>query len=215
MDWPCQDLTQGSTREQPSISPLHMGLGVGETSFFKTRRFEASFWREMGDDTEFEASFRRKMGNDMNSRQVFGEKRETIRYKIHHFYRKNKKNREKTGKTGEKTLKKKQEKTGKNRKLQEIQKQVFDEVPGNAENRNEFGNEFGKKFGNEFGSKFEVFSNVTKQRFEGKNDTSSRPYMGLCENGFCSLTYYSGKLSASTKAFGQGFLMSYGQTKAF
>ena len=72
----------------------------------------------MGNDTEFEASFRRKMGNNTNLRRVFGEKRETIRYKIHHFYTKNKKNREKTGKTGEKTLKntkkqEKQEKTGK------------------------------------------------------------------------------------------------------
>ena len=73
----------------------------------------------MGNDTEFEASFRRKMRNDTNSRRVFGEKRETIRYKIHHFYTKNEKNREKTGKTGEKTLKnrKKQEKKqGKNAK---------------------------------------------------------------------------------------------------
>ena len=67
-------------------------VGVGETSFLKTRRFEASFRREMGNDTEFEASFRRKMGKDTNSRRVFGEKRETIRYKIHHFYTKNKKN---------------------------------------------------------------------------------------------------------------------------
>ena len=113
------------------------------------------------------------MGNDTNSRRVFGEKRETIRYKIHNFYTKNEKNREKTGKKGEKNTKK-QEKTGKktlknrkrlekNRKSQEIQKRVFDEVPGNAENGNEFGNEF------------EVFSNVTKRRFEGKNDTSSHP----------------------------------------
>ena len=66
----------------------------------------------------------------------------------------------KTGKTGEKTLKnrKKLEKTGrkKNRKLQEIQKRDFDEVPGNAENGN----------GNE------VFSNVTKRRFKSKNDVS-------------------------------------------
>jgi hypothetical protein len=54
------------------------GIGVGETSFLKTRRFEASFRREMGNDTEFEASFRRKMGNDTNLRRVFGEKRETI-----------------------------------------------------------------------------------------------------------------------------------------
>ena len=82
----------------------------------------------------------------MNSRRVFGKKRETIRYKIHHFYTKNEKNWEKTGKTGEKTLKtgkNRRKKTGKkalknrkkqekNRKLQEIQKRVFDEVLGNA-----------------------------------------------------------------------------------
>ena len=106
---------------------MHLALGVGETSFFKTRRFEARYGREMGNETEF------KTRN--------GRKWETRRYKIHHFSTKNKKNREKTGKTGEKTLKnrKKQEK---NRKLQEIQKQDFDEVPGNAENGNEFSARF-------------------------------------------------------------------------
>jgi hypothetical protein len=68
----------------------------------------------MGNDTEVEASFRRKRGNDTNLRRVFGEKRETIRYKIHHFYPKNKKNRGKNWKkTGEKTQKK-------NRKKQKI-----------------------------------------------------------------------------------------------
>ena len=71
-----------------------------------------------------------------------------------------KKKQEKTEKTGEK-----------NRKLQEIQKQDFDEVRGNAENGKEFGNEFGTEFGN----KFKVFSNVTKRRFKGKDDTSSHP----------------------------------------
>ena len=100
-----------------STSGSHWELGVGETSFLKTRRFEASFRREMGNDTEFEASFRREMGNDTNSRRVFSEKRETIRYKMHHFSTKNKKNRGKTGKTGEKTLKNKK-KQGKNWKKQ-------------------------------------------------------------------------------------------------
>ena len=66
----------------PSAESL---VGVGETSFLKTRRFEASFRREMGNDTEFEASFRREMGNDTNLRRVFSEKRETIRYKMHLF----------------------------------------------------------------------------------------------------------------------------------
>jgi hypothetical protein len=43
------------------------------------------------------------------------------------------------------------------------EKQVFGEISGNAENGN----------GNE------VFSNVTKRRFESKNDVSSHPYEGL------------------------------------
>ena len=78
---------------------------------------------------------------------------------------KNWKNRgkKKTGKTGEKTQK--------HKKLQEIQKRGFGEVSRNAENGNEFGNEFGNESGNEF----EVFSNVTKRRFEGKNKPSSHP----------------------------------------
>ena len=59
-----------------------------------------------------------------------GRKWETRLDKIHYFSTKNKKNREKTGKTGEKT----QKNTGKNRKLQEIQKQDFNEILGNAEN---------------------------------------------------------------------------------
>ena len=84
---------------------------------------------------------------------------------------KNKKNPERAGKKGGKTLKNRGEKTGKNwgknRKLKEIQKRDFDKVLGKAEN----GNEFGNKFGNEF----EVFSNVTKRLFEGKNHTSSHP----------------------------------------
>ena len=112
--------------------------------------FEASIRREMGNDMEFEVIFRQEIGNDtIQDTSFFNEKREK---------------QGKTGKTGEKTLKNRK----KNRKLQEIQKRVFDEVPGNAEN----GNEFGNKFGNEF----EVFSNVTKQQFKGKNDTLSHPY---------------------------------------
>ena len=55
------------------------------------------------------------MGNDTNSRRVFGEKRETIQYKINHFYTKKEKNREKTGKIGKKNTKK-QEKHKKNGK---------------------------------------------------------------------------------------------------
>ena len=101
----------------------------------------------MGNDTEFKASFRQEMGNDtIQDTSIFKEKQEK---------------QGKTGKTGERTLKnrKKQEKPGKNRKLLEIQKQDFDEVPGNAENGNKFRNEFGNEFKNEFGNKFEVFSN--------------------------------------------------------
>ena len=62
------------------------------------------------------------------------------------FNEKQEKLGKKTGKTGEKTLKnrrKKQEKKQeKNRKLQEIRKQDFDELPGNAENRNKFSARF-------------------------------------------------------------------------
>ena len=47
------------------------GLVVGKTSFLKTRRFEASFWREMGNDTEFEASFWQEMGNDTEFQASF------------------------------------------------------------------------------------------------------------------------------------------------
>ena len=110
----------------------------------------------MGNDMEFEASFRREMGNDtIQDTSFFNEKQEKLG--------KNWKNMGKTQKKGKNRKK--------NRKLQEIQKQDFGEVPGNAEN----GNELGNKFGNEFGNEFEVFSNVTKRQFEGKNDTSSHP----------------------------------------
>ena len=55
------------------------------------------------------------------------------------FNEKLEKKGKKTGKSGEKTLKKNRKKLGgKNRKLQEIQKQDFDRVPGNAENGNKF-----------------------------------------------------------------------------
>ena len=83
--------------------------------------------REMGNETEFETRN--------------GCKWETKRYKKHHFSTKNKKNMEKTGKTGVKTPKN-WKKLEKNRKLQEIQKQDFDKVPGNAENGNEFSTRF-------------------------------------------------------------------------
>ena len=49
-----------------------------------------------------------------------------------------KKNGEKTGKTGENTLKNRRKKQEKSRRLQEIQKQDLEEVPGNAENGNKF-----------------------------------------------------------------------------
>ena len=160
-------------------------LGVGVTSFFFKRGDSRQVF---GEKWETIRNWRRVFGEKWetiwNSRRVIGEKWETIRYKMHHFLTKNEKNREKTGKTVEKNTKKTGEKTGKNRnknrKLQEIQKRDFDKVLGNAENGNEFGNEFGNdfgnKFGNEFGNEFEVFSNVTKRRFEGKNNTSSHPY---------------------------------------
>ena len=130
---------------------------MGEAIFLKTRRFEASFRREMGSDTGFEASFWREMGNDTEFEASFWRDKGNNMIKDTSFFTE------------------KREKQGKNRKLQEIQKRDFDEVPGNAENGNEFGNEFGNKFGNKFKNEFEVFSNVTKRRFEGKHGTSSHP----------------------------------------
>ena len=118
---------------------------MGETSFLKTRRFEASFRREMGNDTEFEASFRREMGNDTNSRRVFSEKRETIRYKMHHFSTKNKKNRGKTGKTGEKTLKNRK-KQGKNWKNSGKNTKKTGKNRGKKENYKKYRNEFSTSF---------------------------------------------------------------------
>ena len=74
--------------------------------------------------------------------------------------------REKQGKNWKNRGKitKKQEKTGKNRKLQEIQKQDFDEILENAGNGNE--------------NKNNVFSNVTIRRFESKNNVSVQAYLG-------------------------------------
>ena len=89
--------------------------------------------REMGNETEFETINGQKWETRRNSRREMGVnvKRDKTRYII--FLRKNKKNREKTGKPGEKTLKnrkkqgkklenrgkntKKQEKTGKKKKI--------------------------------------------------------------------------------------------------
>ena len=100
----------------------------------------------MGKKWETRRNSRREMGEKwetiQNSRREMGVngKRDDSRYII--FQQKTRKTGKKTGETGEKTLKtgkKKQEKTGeKSRKLQEIQKQDFNEVPGNAENGNEF-----------------------------------------------------------------------------
>ena len=100
--------------------------------------FETRNGREMGNETEFETRNGREMGN----KTEFETKWETRRYKILHFSTKNKINRGKYGKTGGKNTKKIGKNRKKNRNLQEIQKQDFDEVPGNAENRNEFSARF-------------------------------------------------------------------------
>jgi hypothetical protein len=71
---------------------------VGETSFFKTRRFEEKNGREMGNKTEFEKRNGRELGNEMEFETRSGSKWETRQYKIHHF-------RGKTQKTGEKNRK--------------------------------------------------------------------------------------------------------------
>ena len=76
------------------------------------------------------------MGTNTEFETRNGRKWETIRYKIRHF---STKNWEKQGKNTKKQVKKHKKK---HRKLQEIQKRGFDDVPGNAENRNEFSPRF-------------------------------------------------------------------------
>ena len=129
------------------------GVGVGETSFLKTSRFEVSFWREMGNDTEFEASFRREMGNDTEFEASFWQEKGIDMIQDASFFNKKQEKQGNNWKSRENTKKQEKNRENKNRKLQEIQKRDFDEVPRNAEN----GNEFGKEFGNEFGNEFEVF----------------------------------------------------------
>ena len=82
----------------------HLSLGVGETSFLKTRRFEASFRREMGNDTEFEASFQREMGNDTEFEASFEREIGNDTIQDTSFF--NKKTRKKQGKKLEKQGKK-------------------------------------------------------------------------------------------------------------
>ena len=61
---------------------------------------------------------------------------------------------------------KKQEKTGKNRKLQEIQKGDFDEVPGNAEN--------GKEFSARFREMLETETETRSSRMSRNNDSRAK-----------------------------------------
>ena len=118
----------------------YLGHRGGRDQFFLNEAIRGEKWetrrdlrREMGKKWETIRNLRREM--------VVNGKQYDPRYII--FQQKNEKNREKIGKTGEKTLKK-TGKTGrkKNGKLQEIQKRDFDEVPGNAENGNEFSARF-------------------------------------------------------------------------
>ena len=155
-----------------SVKPASRShLGVGETSFLKTRQFEARNGRETGNETEFETRNGREMGNETEFETRNGHKWETRRYKIHHFSTKNEKSREKTGKTGGKKHTKK-EKTGeKNRKLQEIQKRDFEEVPGNAEN----GNEFLARFQEMLKPETETRSSRMSQNDDSRAKTMYRP----------------------------------------
>ena len=170
------ETTESKNSQEFLFSTSPSPLGVGETSFFlneairgefsarKGKRYgiRGEFSARNGKRYEFEASFRReKVNNMIQDTSFFNKKREK---------------QGKNWKYWEKKTGKKQEKNG---KLPEIQKRDFDEVPGNAEKGNKFGNELGNEFGNEFGNKFVVFSNVTKRRFEGKNDSSSHPYSPL------------------------------------
>ena len=79
-----------------------------------------------------------KCESRQNSRREMGQKWEPIRNSnetiqdMSFFDEKREKTGKKNWKTGEKTQKKQEKK----KKLQEIQKRGFDDVPGNAENRN-------------------------------------------------------------------------------
>ena len=99
---------------------LYIRVGVGEASFFKTRRFEASFWQEMGNNTEFEASFRQEMGNDTEFEAIFRREKGNDTIQDTSFFNvkrekqgKNWKNRGKNTKTRKKNRKKKQKITRK------------------------------------------------------------------------------------------------------
>ena len=92
------------------------------------------------------------------------------------------KKREKQGKNRKNRGKntKKQEKIGKNRKLQEIQKQDFDKVPGNAENGNEFSTRFREML------KTETRTKTRSSRMSRNND--SRAKQGLCAGLHCTIS---------------------------
>ena len=98
--------------------------------------------REMGNETEFETRKGQKMGNKTEFQTRNGRKWEARRDKLHHFSTKKLENQGKNWKNRGKITIKKQEKTEDKKKLQEIQKQDFDEVSGNAENGNKFSTRF-------------------------------------------------------------------------
>ena len=78
-------------------------VGVGETSFLKTRRFEASFRREMGNNTEFEASFWREMGNDTEFEASFWREKGNDTIQDKSFFNEKREEQGKNWKNGKKT----------------------------------------------------------------------------------------------------------------
>ena len=142
---PCHVYVQQLHVLRHQMHPLSC-VGVGETSFFKTRRDD----REMGNETEFEIRNGREMRR--NSRQEMGVNRK--RDEKHHFSRTNKKNREK------------------NRKLQEIQKQDFDEISEIAENGNKISTRFWEMLKTE--SRTKTRSSQMSQYDDARAKTRSR-----------------------------------------
>ena len=148
----------------------------------------------MGNKTEFETRNGREMGNETEFETRNGRKWETRRYKIHHFSTKNEKNRgEKTGKQGKKHYKTGKNRGKKNRKLQEIQKQDFDKVPGNAEN----GNKFSARFREMLKTETETRSSRMSQNDDSRAKTMCCPTLH-CPKNFQQLL----RLSKSRGSFG-------------
>ena len=127
-DWPVEDENCREIRE------FLASTRGGRDQFFENEAIRGEFSVRNGKRYGIRGEFLARKGKQYNTRYII-------------FQRKPRNNREKNWKNRGKTLKSRK-KQAKNQKLQEIQKQDLDKVPGNAENGNEFRNEFGNEFGN-------------------------------------------------------------------